>query len=263
MTADLFHVETSLSRLHAQRDDLISEMQVAPTVDDQVRIGNAIEAVEGLIRDEAKPNSVRKVDNFRGYILHLEMLEAAAKKEKQVQAAHEKQARDTIDFMKRIAAATMEATGKERLEGTLGHIRFQTNGGTEPPPLISQPELVPDELCAFTGNLHWRLYDGMIEELKFSRWKQKDLDELRAAFTRVPSPALIREALLQPCAMCDGLKEERSGVCHCGASMSGPNQCDNHSSVEMVRECVDCGGSGRASVPGCSLQQRQRHVRIA
>lgn len=48
------------------------------------------------------------------------------------------------------------------------------------------------------------------------------------------------------CKTCGGTGIELSGVCHCGESMDDPSVFahDNHSAVEMERECETCGGKG-------------------
>lgn len=244
MNESVFNLEVGLHRLMVQRDDLIDSLPLALTTDEQVRIGNAIEALEGQIRDHAKPTAMAKVNNFIGYYRHREMKRDAARKEKQRQAANEKAEDDVLDFMKRIAAATMEATGKERLEGTLGHIRLQTNGGPEPPPLISQPELVPPSLCTWKAELSWSTLSALFQAVQDYAHRGRLANDLHAAFTRVPSPALIQEMLRQSCPDCDGTGQE---------NVEAPGDI----------KCSSCGGTGTLAVAGCSLQRRGQHVRIS
>lgn len=252
MSESIFTLEVGLHRLMAQRDDLIESLPMALTTDEQVRIGNAIEVLEGQIRDHAKPTAMAKVDNFVSYYRHREMLRDAARKEKQRQAANEKAEDDILDFMKRIARTTMDEIGRERLEGKLGVIRLQTNGGVEPPPLVSQPDLVPDDLCVFEGKLSYALYCAVLN----AKFTWDITQELCSVFSRVPSPALIRAELEKPCSECKG-----NGVIE--DCPHGPGCCGICLVSNSRGTCQSCGGSGKGSVPGCSLQQRQKHVRIS
>lgn len=246
MSESIFKISTDLARLVSQRADLIESLTIAPTVADQVSIGNAIAALEQQIRDDAKPTAVAKVDSFRGYYLHQKMLRDAAKQEKQRQSANEKSAQDVMDLMERISKTTLEELGKDRLEGKLGVIRLQTNGGVEPPPLISQPELVPDELAEWHGKLNNRMVAVIVANLR-----EETAKHIISQFTRVPSPALIREALLQPCQDCEGSGKDYD-----------TSECDEHTGSEEI-SCSACGGTGRNAVPGCSLQQRGSHIRVS
>ena len=67
---------------------------------------------------------------------------------------------------------------------------------------------------------------------------------------RVPSLSLISARLSEACVECEGAGEK----C-CNPDHSRPTDCG-----EACRVCRYCGGSGKASVPGCRLKGVGSHV---
>lgn len=239
MGDSLFHIATGLQRLMAQRQDLIAEFEELTTPEEQVPIGNAIEALEVQIKEQVRAE-VRKVDGVRGYILHEEMLEQAAKAEKERQAASEKGHHDAVEHVKKLALFVMDEIGESRLQGKTGTIRAQNNGGLVPL-AIPQPELVPDELVRYEGTWSANVWETM----KTYRFHQ--LPGIK--MTKVPDNAAIRAELEKSCAMCDG-----TGGCGCARP-----SCACHQS----EKCPACGGTGKNAVPGAYLERRAKHVRIS
>ncbi len=185
MSESLFDISVGLHRLMCQRSDLEEELLIACTVDDQLRIGRALEALEAQIRDEVKPNSQAKVDRCRAYDLHAEMMENAAAAEEKKQAANRQMWKNRRELLKRISMITMEEIGKDRLEGKLGCIRAQVNGG-KVALLIPQPELLPSEYCQWEGTWSANVWETMktyrFDKLPGINMKRiPDTDAIRAA----------------------------------------------------------------------------------
>lgn len=193
MGESLFQISTGLTRLMAQREDLLAEFAKAKSVDDQVRLGNAIEALELQIKEEAEPRELEKVDNVRNYLLMCDMMESAAEEEEKRQAAHKRHWKATSDFLKRCVMQTLEATGKTRLQGKHGYLRSQVNSAA-PAPVISQPDLVPDELvvweAGFTNREMLKIYDAIRD-----KWDGTTAETFKRLLKRVPSLALIKAEL--------------------------------------------------------------------
>lgn len=66
----------------------------------------------------------------------------------------------------------------------------------------------------------------------------EDVGQIAAETKAALVAAIARRPAL--CPACNGTGEERSGVCHCGASIDGHSLYDNHSAVEMTRPCEAC-----------------------
>lgn len=245
MSESLFQISTGLTRLMAQREDLLAEFAAAKRVDDQVRLGNAIEALELQIKEESEPNELAKVDSVRGYLLHCDMMEAAAKEEKDRQAANERHWKGTSDFLKSCVMQTLEATGKDKLQGKHGYLRSQVNSAA-PAPIISRPDMVPRDLRTQTITVNARAWDEFTAVIVSEERCRLALSRLVASQsfqgTRAPSVSLIKVELEKPCAVCAGTKTDPA---------------------DSLIRCPGCGGTGRNSVAGCVLPQKGRHVRVA
>lgn len=96
---------------------------------------------------------------------------------------------------------------------------------------ITNEAMVPDDLCTVTVTIPWKVWKTVIE--RTSLLKNCAFKEITS---RVPSLSLIAEALQEPCLKCDG--EGRIG------------------DARFTVSCPECGGTGRASVPGARLRQR-------
>lgn len=230
MSDTLFHLETELVRLMAERRDLIAALDESTLVDAQVALGNTIESLELQIRDQVKA-CVRKVDGFRGYLLHANVMAAAARAEKNRQAANEKAWADTVEHLKTVALAVLNEIGESRLEGKTGAIRKQVNGG-KVPVVVSVPALVPDEFCTFELTVGPEAYQALAKLLPSWIGRQDVLIE------RKPHLGRVELALKTPCSDCAGTGLGGSDVCRF------------------------CNGSGSRGVPGAHLGERGEHIRI-
>lgn len=163
---------------------------------------------------------------------------------------------ENADRLKDCVAAVLEkqplpAKGCRKLAGQHSTLMLKGNGGVAPL-VISQPELIPDELCEWTGKLPNRVYVMLMRApMPFPM-----VEEIARSFTRVPSNTLVREALIQPCAACDGSGRTRVALCDIPGSVL------NNGHTEMEQWCPACAGTGRASVPGAHLGERAFHVEV-
>lgn len=216
------------------------EAEIATEKDDSARDAAIDERVDCLRNIERLHGELmQKADDLAHVFRRLERdLKEQTADAKRI-TARAKVTKETLDRLKAYTQTTMEKRGWKHLKTALNTIAIKKNGGIEPL-VISQPELIPDELCTWRGELSDGLYKLIIETLRYyGKWVIPDLADLHAKFTRVPSPALVREALIQPCATCDG-----SGI------------------FDVEFQCQDCGGTGRASVPGAHLAERGAHVEV-
>lgn len=227
MNDTLFHLETELVRLMDERRDLIAALDESTLVDAQVALGNTIEGLEIQIREQVR-TCVRKVDGFRGYLLHAQVMASAARAEKQRQDANEKAWEDTAEHLKTVALAVLNEIGATRLEGKTGAIRKQVNGG-KVPVVVSVPALVPDEFCTFELTVGPEAYQTLAKLLPSWIGRQDVLIE------RKPHLGRIEKALSEDCPNCSGF---------------------------AIESCSTCGGTGKRGVPGAHLGDRGEHIRI-
>lgn len=175
----------------------------------------------------------RKVDGVAAVLRHFAEQADSAKREIARLRERKRQIEEDAQRLKDYAAAVLErqplpAKGCRRLVGAHSTLMLKGNGSVEPL-VIAQPELVPDEYCEWSGKLTSVEMDAIPLDLE---WR----------FTRAPSPALVREALIQPCPECEGT--------------------GHFDEIRDALKCEVCNGTGRASVPGAYLGDRGSHIEI-
>jgi hypothetical protein len=124
--------------------------------------------------------------------------------------------------------------GARRLRGDTGELVLRSSGGPAPL-LIPQPDLVPHEFQTVELTIRYDLWQELL------RSAAKELTERIEADAKqrvLPSNTLIRQELLKPCPACGGL-----------GSCAGVG-------------CMECGGTGRKSVPGAYLGERGSWIEI-
>lgn len=201
-----------------------------------------LETIESQIREYVTAE-IRKVDGIRAYWKHAELMRDAAKAEAATQAERAKAWDDRLKRLKDTCLMVMETipfpAGKpKKLEGRTGAIYLKGNGGKQAVE-ISDESLVPDEMCTVTVTFNALIWRETLKE-EDRKWPNVILPALIGK--RVPSLSLIGEELQKACGKCNGV----------GAPWN------NSSSIP----CVDCGGSGKRSVPGARLLDRGEHVEI-
>ncbi len=238
MTATL-----SLYKLDAELTDLLSYRAERIEDRDSPASAEELEAVDGAIAAymEQLP---RKVDGVASVLRYFdEQVEFADREIKRLRA-RKTQFEENAQRLKDCAAIVLEkqpmpAKGCRKLVGSHSTLMLKGNGGVQPL-VISQPDLIPDNLCRMEGWVNQELWDLAVDMVRTSSTRGTRINDY--SLSRVPIPALVREALIQPCATCDGSGEIVN---------DGP-----------YSACADCSGSGRASVPGAHLEARGFHVEV-
>jgi hypothetical protein len=207
-------------QLAAELQQLLDFQEEAETDEERAAAETALAAyVKG---------AVTLVDPIVGYIGYAKMMSAAAKQESRrladIHAAWEQR----ISRIKEAARLTMELLGQNKLTGKTGSLMRKGNGG-KLPVIISNPELLPDELVNVTVTM------------PLDRWKliQEAVGDMLALPDKLnPEPSLTRigEALAKPCMACEG-----APICF---------------------KCPACHGTGLAGVPGASFGERGEHVEV-
>lgn len=243
MTATL-----SLYRLDEELTDLLAYRQ--ERVDDQQSPASAeeLEACDTAIRQymEQLP---RKVDGVAAVLRYFDEQVEFADREIARLRERKRQVEANIERVEGFAAAVLEkqpqpAKGCRKLVGSHSTLMLKGNGGVQPL-VISQPDLIPDELCVWRGELHDTEFCRIMRSLS-AEWPPEALNVVMSRFTRIPSNSLIREALIQPCAACDG---------------TGAVDVQYEYAQDRVG-CAACGGTGKNAVPGAHPEPRGRHIEI-
>jgi hypothetical protein len=121
--------------------------------------------------------------------------------------------------------------------------------------VITDPALVPDELCDVTVTMSAQQYARLCCAIDFS--KPKWAEPSMRTGQRVPANERIREAMGKPCPKCGG-----EGVC-CVVSGQQPSICGcglPHDKDKQRFVCPECNGTKTASVPGTRLEPRSESV---
>lgn len=247
MSMSLWNIEQGLADLMEQREELLAndpfdnldrEAHAARLVDIDLAIAEYVKA------------EVRKVDNIRGLVKHLEMIRDAAWKESDVMKNRAQAADRQLTVLKSAIQVTMEEMewreGKLRkLEGKTGSISLKGNGGRQPV-VITDEALIPEEYKRVTLTFDAGTMPALVAYLKLvgsgavgSGWR----------VTMEPNLTAIGNALSEPCAACDG-------------SGSTPEDREGLRSYRLDLPCSACGGSGKNGVPGAILAPRGQHVEV-
>lgn len=133
----LWDIESGLQELVLAREEAETDEQRS----------QCDEAIRAYVKAE-----VQKVDGIRAYLKHCDLMEAAAKQEAQRLTAKAKMWEVRRERLKEICQAVMGEVGKRRLEGRVGVLRIQQNGGKRPV-LLNAPAMVPEELCQYEGRI--------------------------------------------------------------------------------------------------------------
>lgn len=222
--------DLSLFDIDSGLHELLSAWQEAPA--DQV------EEHAAALR-EYVGQVIRSVDPVRRYIRFCDSAEVEAREEAARQAERARMWAARRDRLKAFVLEWMQQWGwtdgkPRRLESPTGVLSLRVNGGVQPL-TITDPALLPDELCDVTVTMDWdtwRIVQAYMAEIHTE-------DMFRSA--RVPSNECIRAALAKPCAGCNG-----TGLCGFGTAGMGA--------------CPECNGTKTASVPGARLEPRGESV---
>ena len=181
----LYVIEDALAQLLAAREDLLAEQPGLRDADERDQELAAVElALEDYVRQE-----VSKVDGIHSYLKYARITADVARQDAKEASTRAKRLEDSVDRVKRIAAAVMEQQGKKRLEGTGGRmLLLKGNGGVAP--LTIQDDIVPDAYCSFDVRLTGQVWATIRQYLPV---RSRDLFD--KCSNRAPSQTLIRVAL--------------------------------------------------------------------
>ncbi len=239
--------ESIADDLEAYQESLaMIEAEIATEKDDGARDA-AIDERVSCLRDIERISEalVKKTDDLASVLRRMKADSTFLKSEETRLHARRKAVDESLDRLKGYTQSTMERHGWKHLKTAKNTIAIRGNGGVQPL-VISQPDLLPDELCTWRGELSNRMLDFAL--LAIEHINDERAAEFLALFTRQPSNSLIREALIQPCAACDG-----TGRVVCSSPVSD---------MSIAVLCSDCGGTGKNAVPGAHLEPRSSHVEV-
>ena len=142
----LFVIEHALSDLFDARQELIDEVAF---IDEQIADKQAaLDAVDAAIV-ETVTAEIRKVDNISRFLLELKARREALAKESERLNNLATVAYNTETRIKEMVLQIMRDTDTKKLEGKIGTLRRQANGGVQGVE-VKQPELVPTSYQQFS-----------------------------------------------------------------------------------------------------------------
>lgn len=241
----LWNIEQGLADLMEQREEALEAMRSVDAGNGEQKVQDWLTDIDLAIATFVKAE-VRKVDNIRGVVKHLEMIRDAAKAEAKTMQERSQTAERQLTVLKNAIQITMEEMewreGKPRkLEGKTGSISLKANGGRQPV-VITNEALVPDEYRNVTVKMNaelWRKVCAAVPDLHGLQMVVKE-----------PNLTAIGNALAEPCAACEGT-----------AFMVYVSD-NGHGEYETTKPCEVCGGSGKQGVPGATLAPRGCHVEV-
>ncbi len=240
--------ESIADDLEAYQESLaMIEAEIATEKDDGARDA-AIDERVSCLRDIERISEalVKKTDDLASVLRRMKADSTFLKSEETRLHARRKAVDEALDRLKGYTQSTMERHAWKHLKTAKNTITIRGNGGVQPL-VISQPDLVPPELCVYRLEVDHATLGGILEAVEECRDKVTAFT-LEKHITRVPSNSLIREALIQPCAACDG-----TGRVVCSSPVSD---------MSITVLCSDCGGTGKNAVPGAHLQDRGCRVEV-
>ena len=186
-----------------------------------------------------------KVDSVRHVWKRIEVLITEAADEVKFQSRRGQHLKEDLERLKDYCQRCMELIewkpGKPRkLEGHSGAIYLKGNGG-RPAVEVYDESLVPDDLCTVTVTMNATSWAILASDDAYGSALRK------CQAPRVPSLSLISARLSEACPKCAGLPMCRDS-----------QKFGNLMQVDVT--CSECGGSGKASVPGARLKPVGQHI---
>ena len=253
MSQSLFIIERALADLCETRQEL--EEQPAYTPEQVEEKHAALDAVDAAIVEYITAE-VRKVDNIARFLTELKAREKALDYEIDRLSGVRDQATRTQDRIKAVVLQVMRDCDVKKLEGKIGSLKRQGNGGVQPVEIV-QEDLIPEGLKRYSITMKGDLLSWLLHHLRNAQM-QTAIHPLAlivlADAKGEPDKEAIREALLKrdPCPKCRGAKTIWN-IENDGRGISGAKfDCD---------ECKGAGDVG-AGVPGARLAERGEHLRV-
>lgn len=213
----------------------------------------AIEAADLAIAEHSTAE-VEKVDSYIGMIQYLEAAIGVRRAEADRNATAARIMEGVLAQVKATAVFVMGEMKRPRLEGSRGYLLAKTNGGLAPL-LVSDPELVPDDLCKLEGSINAGDFAQMVEATR-RRLMSPDWTP-RARLARSPDNTAIRAKLAEPCGPCGG-----SGTIVVTGAADMSAEALQAGATSEERPCRACGGSKTNAVPGARLGDRGTHLEV-
>ena len=241
--SSLFVIETALSDLFDTRQEIIAEVAFT---DQQIADKQAaLDAVDAAIV-ETVTAEVREVDNISRFLLELKVRREAIGREVERLEEISTACENTERRIKDMCLQIMRDTDTKKLEGRIGTLKRQGNGGVQPVEVV-QRELVPERFIRVTMRMTAEQASECLRRMG------KDLEGVHFV-SREPDKEAIRKELEKrvPCPECDGTGE----VDRCGAG--------DNTDVYMV-PCGLCGGQKTVAngVSGCRLLPWGEQLRVS
>lgn len=230
----LYEIESELAQMVQAREEATETLAMAPTEADRTACQLMVDACDEAIRLYLH-EELRKVDGIIAYIANEEArAEAAAAEAERLKRLSLASSR-RVERLKATCLSIMQERDLKRLEGNLGTLAVQANGGVQA--LEVNDAMVPDEYCQYQVTLLPDVYRKLAPIIR--RMMQYD-----PPTQRIPTQKLIRQHLAEMCFGCDG-----SGII-VGID-SGTDE-----------TCSVCGGDGKTHIPGAQLLPRGSHLRV-
>lgn len=220
----LYHLSDELTSLLAVREEM------AEGKEDTSEIDAAIAEYMAALP--------QKVDAVVHVIRTLESQAELAAAEIHRLSARRRNFASAVDRLKEYCCSVIERMpkpkkGSRKLEGETASLVLKTNGGLQPLDIYDEA-LVPDEYKIATVSFPAQQISALL--------RAGVIDILKT--TTDVNNATVREALGAPCWLCEGHGDKPKN------------------SMGEFESCSECGGSGKASVPGARLLDRSSHLEI-
>lgn len=225
------------------------EVPWSPAVAESFReLDEELREVEGKI-DALGAALAKKTDNAAGVLRRMDVEAKIDRDESRRLAARADRGERAAKWLKGYLLESMRSRGLKHIKTALNTLAITKNGGVAPL-VISNPTILPDELCKMEGWIRgdaWTLIQSIIS----AEWEIRAGGDTSAGgefepskyfptvvhLQRVPNNEAIREALNQTCSTCGGI-------------------------VNPWTACGECGGTGKATVPGAQLGPRGEHLGV-
>ena len=182
--SSLFVIENTLSDLFEARAELIAE--VAFTEEQIENKQRSLEEVDKAIAETVLAE-LKKVDNISRFLLELKARREAIGREVERLEEISTACENTERRIKDMCLQIMRDTDTKKLEGRIGTLKRQANGGVQPVEVV-QPELVPDRFIRVTMRMTAEQASECLRRMG------KDLEGVHFV-SREPDKEAIRQAL--------------------------------------------------------------------
>jgi Siphovirus Gp157 len=226
----LYRIDLELLELLHAREELAQSTEMAPQ-----EIEAALANLDKQIASYLPQALANRADEVAGLIRHWKAQdEADAAEVKRIQQRKKKRT-EAAEYLQNTILELMERAGQKRIEGQ--HVTLKRVGN--PPKVVTQDDLVPHQFIRTTVKMSLLQLLQIGIQLRRTPEGRELFNELHTLTDARSDEPMLREIaaeLKKPCPECyrAGHDEKNGG------------------------ECEVCGGSGKASVPGCSLKPSER-----